>query len=49
MFLGLVLVVLPLPELLLSGAGGVVVRWAGAVTLFSLARAAEDDFESCGE
>ena len=49
MFLGLVLIVLPLPELCLSGAGGVIVRRAGTVTLFSLARAAKDDFESCGE
>ena len=39
MFLGLVLV-LPLPNFSLSGARGVVVCGAGAVTLFSLARAA---------
>ncbi len=46
MTMGLVFVVLPLPKSSLAVAGGVVVRWAGAVTLLSLACAAEDDFQS---
>ena len=45
----LILVVLLLPESLLAVAGGVIVRWAGAVALFPLTCAAEDDFESCGD
>lgn len=49
MLVGLVLVVLFLPEALLAVAGGIIVRWAGTVTLFPLACAAEDDFESCGD
>lgn len=49
MLVGLVLVVLLLPESLLAVAGGVIVRWAGAVTLFPLTCAAEDDFERCGD
>lgn len=49
MSMGLVLVVLLLPESSLAVAGGIVVRRAGAVTLFPLACAAEDDFQSCGD
>lgn len=48
MFVVFILVVLPLPESSLAITGGVVVRWARAVTLFPLACAAEDNFESCG-
>ena len=49
MSMGLVLVILFLPESLLARAGGIVVRGAGTVTLFPLACAAEDDFQSCGD
>lgn len=47
MLVCLILVVLSLPETLFAIAGGVVVRWAGAVALLPLTCAAEDDFESC--
>lgn len=48
MLRGLILVILLLPESSFAVAGGVVVRWAGAVALLPLAGAAEDDFECCG-
>ena len=47
MLVGLVLVVLPFPESLLAGAGGIIVRWAGAVTLFPLACTTENDLQCC--
>lgn len=47
MLLGLILVVFPLPELSFTVAGGVVVRWAGAVTLFPLTCTTENYLQCC--
>lgn len=43
---GLIVAVLLLPESLLAVAGGVVVCWAGAVTLLPFTCAAKNDFQS---
>ena len=49
MCVGLILVVLLLPESFFTGAGGIVVGWAGAVTLVPLACTTENDLQTCRE